>query len=84
MGKWCEFHKNPTHSTNEGRAKQSLVAENKASKSDACFDPKPELDKANEKGKQIINVDPSAIFSTTKIQGEDPEDPEEGDRLFYS
>ena len=34
-GKWCEFHKSPTHNISECRAKQSLVAEIKASESDA-------------------------------------------------
>ena len=32
----------------------------------------------------FINMDPTAIFSTTKIQREDPEDPEEGEHLFHS
>ena len=66
-GKWCEFHNSPTHSTNKCRAKQSLVAELKASESDAFSDPELEPDKGNDKGKQIIDADPSAIITTTKI-----------------
>ena len=60
------------------------MAEIKAPESDAFFDPELEPDKGNDKGKQIIDVDPSAIVSTTKIQNEGPEDPEEGERLFQS
>ena len=51
--KWCEFHNSPTHSTNECRAKQSLVAELKEPESDAFYDPELEPDKGNDKGKQI-------------------------------
>eukprot|EP00253_Pinus_taeda_P006352 PITA_06352 len=82
--KWCEFHKSPTHNTSECRTKQSLVAELKASESDACSDPDPEPDKGKGKGKQIIDADPSTIVATAKIQKNEPENPEEGERLFHS
>ena len=82
--KWFEFHNSPTHSATKCQAKQSLVAELKALESDACSDPEPELDKGDDKGKHIIDVDPSGFFATTKLQREDPEDPKEGERLFHS
>ena len=84
MGKWCEFHNSPAHSTNECWDKQSLVTELKTPKLDAFYDLESGPEKGNDKGKQIIDVDPSAIVSTTKIQREDPEDLEEGKRLFHS
>ena len=59
------------------------MAELKAPESDACSDPKSEPKKGNEKGKKIIDVDPSAIVATTKLWREDPKDPEE-ERLFHS
>ena len=54
------------------------MLELKAPELDAFSDPELELDKGNDKGKQIIDADPSAIFATTKLQREDPENPEEG------
>ena len=60
------------------------MAEPKASESDACFDFESEPDKENDKGKKIIDSKPSATISTTKLHREEPEDPEEGERLFHS
>jgi hypothetical protein len=84
MGKWCEFHKSYTHNTSECRAKQSLVAKLKASESDAWSDFESELDKGNDRGKQIIDAEPNITIATTKIQKEEPEDPEEAEHLFHS
>jgi hypothetical protein len=83
-GKWCEFHKSSNHNTSECRAKQSLVAESKASESDACSDYESKPDKGNDRGKQIIDAEPNATIATTKIQKEELEDPEEAEHLFHS
>ena len=60
------------------------MVELKAFESDACSDSKLEPDKGNDKGKQIIDVKPSTIVATTKIQKNEPGDPKEGERLFHS
>jgi len=83
-GKWCEFHKSPTHNTSECWTKQFLVVELKASESDACSYPESEPDKRNDKGKQIIDAEPKTTVATTKIQKNEPKDPEEGEHLFHS
>jgi hypothetical protein len=79
-GKWCEFHKIPWHNTDECHSKQSLLAEMKASGSDVDSD----SDSEPEKGKWIIDAEPSVTIATTKVQPEEPEEPEEGECLFHS
>jgi hypothetical protein len=37
-----------------------------------------------EKGRRIIDAEPSATIATTNIQPGEPNDPEEGERLFHS
>ena len=84
LGKLCEFHKNSTHNTSECLAKKSLVAELKVLESDASSDSELELDKGNDKVKQIIDSEPNSIVATKKIQKEEPEDLEEEEHLFNS
>lgn len=83
-GKWCEFHKSPTHNTSECWTKQSPVVELNASESDACSNPESKLDKGNEKGKKIIDAEPRATIDTAKVHKNEPEDLEEGEHLFHS
>jgi hypothetical protein len=56
------------------------VAEVKASESDVGY----EFESEPERGIQIIDVEPSAIVATTKLQLGEPDDPEEGQCLFHS
>jgi hypothetical protein len=56
------------------------VAEVKASESDVGSDSESEP----EKGRQIIDTEPSATISTTKIHPSEPDEPEEGEHLFHS
>jgi hypothetical protein len=61
--KWCEFHKIPWHNTDECLLKQSLVAELKALELEVGFN----FESDPEKGKQIIEAEPSATIVTTKV-----------------
>jgi hypothetical protein len=80
IGKWCDFHKSPWDNTTDYHSMQSLVAEVKASESDADYDSEPEP----ERGRQSIDVEPSATVATTKLQPGEPDEPEEGECLFHS
>ena len=52
----------------------------KASKLDEGFDSELET----ERGRQIIDTEPSVIVSTTKLQPSEPNELEEGECLFHS
>jgi hypothetical protein len=56
------------------------VAEVKAYELDASYDPELEL----EKGRHIIDVEPSATVANTKIQPVELDELEERERLFHS
>jgi hypothetical protein len=56
------------------------VSEVKASESNADSDSEAEP----ERGRQIIDAEPSAIVATTKLQPGEPDETEEGERLFHS
>jgi hypothetical protein len=56
------------------------VAEVKASESNEGS----EFESEPEKGRWIIDVEPSATIATTKIQPSEPDEPEEGEHLFHS
>jgi hypothetical protein len=62
--KWYDFHKIPWHNTIDCCSKKSLVADVKASESNAGYESESEL----ERGRHIINMEPSATGSTTKLQ----------------
>jgi hypothetical protein len=70
MGKWCEYHKIPWNNTKECRSKQSVMAELKDSESEVKFDSKSNP----ERGKQIIDIEHSAIVATTKVWPSEPEE----------
>jgi hypothetical protein len=56
------------------------VTEVKASDSDAGSD----FESEPERGKRIIDAEPNATVSTTKVQPSEPDEPEKGERLFHS
>jgi hypothetical protein len=80
MRKWCEYRKIPWHNTEECCSKQSLVVEVKSSESEEDYD----FESNPKSGKHIIDVEPSSIIATTKVQLREPEEPEEGEFLFHS
>ena len=48
------------------------------------LDPDSDSETEPEKDKRIIDAEPNATIATTQIQPVEPEDPEEGERLFHS
>jgi hypothetical protein len=76
----CEFHKSPWHHTAYCLSKKMLVYEVKASELDPGYD----SDSEPERGRMIIDTEPDATISTTKLQPYEPDEPEEGKHLFNS
>jgi hypothetical protein len=56
------------------------VVEVKASESDVGSD----FESEPKRGIRIIDTEPSAIVSTTKLQPDELDEPEEGEHLFHS
>jgi hypothetical protein len=79
-GKWCDFHKIPWHNTADCRSKKLMVAEVKASESDAGLDSETKP----ERGRWIIDTETSATVAITKVQPGEPNETEEGEHLFHS
>jgi hypothetical protein len=79
-GKWYDFHKNTSHNTVDYRSKKSLVAEVKSYELDVGLYSESEP----ERGRQIIDMEPSATISTTKLQPSELDELEEGEHLFHS
>jgi hypothetical protein len=48
------------------------------------MNPDSEFDSENTNRRQIIDIDPTAIFMTVTIQLEEPTNFEEGERLFHT
>jgi hypothetical protein len=59
--KWCNFHKRPWHKTADSHSKKFLVDEVKDFEIDVGSDSKSEL----ERGRQIIDTEPSGTVATT-------------------
>jgi hypothetical protein len=78
--KWCKFHKIPCHNTIDFLSKKSLVDKVNSSESDVGFD--SDLEPGN--GRWIIDMEPSATISMTKIHPGEPDETEEVKCLFHS
>jgi len=74
------IHKIPSHSTDECRSKQSLVAKIKENDSN----PDSKYDSKNIGRRQIIDTYPNVTIATITVQPEELEDPKEGESLFHS
>jgi hypothetical protein len=78
--KWCDFHKIPWHNIDECHLK--IVIGGRAQRNRLSLDSDSDLE--NNKRRQIIDAEPTAIVATTTIQPEEPKDNEEGEHLFHS
>jgi hypothetical protein len=43
-----------------------------------------DIDSEPERGRWIIDAEPSATVATTKLQPSEPDEPEKGEHLFHS
>jgi hypothetical protein len=78
--KWCDFHKSLWNNNVDCPQRSHWWLRSKLLNKMRVLT----QSQNQKKGRYIIDVEPSAIVSTTKIHPGEPNEPEEGEHLFHS